>query len=186
MDADAAAVAAYKGDSSEEEEKNEEREDPVGEALPDLGSGGDIPVGPQHAELPSDDTTLEQLRPSSSATTNPGGASSGSAMDVSVPKRPEEFEDSDRAKMPRLEENPITEPPNELPRTDARMVHNVEATLTEGIGLEQEWDLYPLFLEEDDLVKSRGEGEGPPEVSQEHLDQLDAEAALEEIMSCMT
>ena len=31
------------------------------------------------------------------------------------------------------------------------------------------------------MVKNRGEGGGPPEVSQEHLDQLDAEAALEEI-----
>ena len=102
-------------------------------------------------------------------------------MDVSVPKRPEEFEDSDQAKMPRLEEIPIIEPPSKLPRTDVRMVHDVEATLTEEIGLEEEWDLYPSFLGEDDLVKNRGEGEGPPEVSQEHLDQLDAEAALEEI-----
>ena len=178
---DAAAVAAYKGDSSEEEEKDKEKENPVGEALPGLGSGGDVPGVPQHPELPPDDTTLEELRPSMSTTTNPGGASSGSAMDVNLPKRPEEFEDSDRAKMPRLEEIPITEPPSKLPRTEVRMVHNVEATLTEEIGLEEEWELFPDFLEEDDLVKSRGEGEGPPEVSQEHLDQLDAEAALEEI-----
>ena len=134
-------MAAYKGDSSEEEEKTKEKEDPVGEALPELGSGGDIPVDPQHSELPSDDTTPEQLRPSSSTATNPGGASSGSAMDVTVPERPEEFEDSDRAKMPRLEEIPIAEPPNKLPRTDVRMVHDVEATLTEEIGLEEEWDL---------------------------------------------
>ena len=109
---------------------------------------------------PPDDTTLDQLRPSTSTTTNPGGASSSSAMDVSVPKRSEEFEDSDRAKVPRLEEIPITEPPNKLPRTDVRMVHDVEAALTEEIGLEEEWDLYPAFLEEDDLVKNRGEGEG--------------------------
>ena len=181
VDVDAAAVAAYKGDSSEEEEKDKEKENRVGKALPGLGSGGDIPGVPQHPELPPDDTTLEQLRPSTSTTTNPGGASSGSAMDVNLPKRPEEFEDSDRAKMPRLEEIPITEPPSKLPRTEVRMVHNVEATLTEEIGLEEEWELFPDFLEEDDLVKSRGEGEGPPEVSQEHLDQLDAEAALEEI-----
>ena len=53
--------------------------------------------------------------------------------------------------------------------------------LTEEIGLEEEWDLYPSYFEEGDMVKNRGEGEGPPEVSQEHLDQLDAEAALEEI-----
>ncbi len=181
LDEDAAAVAGYKGGSSEEEEESKEKEATPGEVLPELGSGGDIPVVPQLAELPGDDTPLEQLRPSSSTTTTSGGASSGSAMDVNVPKRSEVFEDSDRAKMPRIEEIPVTEPPSKLPRTDVRMVHNVEAVLTEEIGLEEEWDLYPSFLEEDDLVKSRGEGEGPPEVSQEHLDQLDAEAALEEI-----
>ena len=124
VDVDAAAVAAYTGDSSGEEEKNKEKEDTVGEALPELGSGGNIPVVPQ--QLPSDDTTLEQLRSLASTTTNPGGASSGGAMDVSVPKGPEEFEDSDRAKMPRLEEIPITEPPNKLPRTDVRVVHDVD------------------------------------------------------------
>lgn len=83
--------------------------------------------------------------------------------------------------MPRIEEAPITEPPRKLPRTEVRMVHDVEATLIDKIGLEEEWGLYPDYLDEDDMVKSRGEGEGPPEVSQEHLDQLDSDAALEEI-----
>ena len=61
------------------------------------------------------------------------------------------------------------------------MVHDVAATLIDKIGLEEEWGLYPDYLDEDDMVKSRGEGEGPREVFQEHLDQLDSDAALEEI-----
>lgn len=55
--------------------------------------------------------------------------------------------------MPRIEEAPITEPPRKLPRTEVRMVHDVEATLIDKIGLEEEWGLYPDYLDEDDMVK---------------------------------
>ena len=89
--------------------------------------------------------------------------------------------------MPRIEEAPITEPPRKLPRTEVRMVHDVEATLTDKVGLEEEWGtISRLDLDEDDIDVSRvrGEGEGPPEVSPDEQladPRLDSDAALEEV-----
>lgn len=59
------------------------------------------------------------------------------------------------------------------------MVHDFEATLSEEVGLaEEQLGLSLPILRK---MKNRGEGEGRPQVSQEHLDQLDADAAIAEI-----
>lgn len=68
---------------------------------------------PLHAELPPDDTALDQILPSASTTTRTGGASGSDATEVSIPKWPEDFCGPDRAKVPRLDV-PISEPPSKL------------------------------------------------------------------------
>ena len=123
-DVDAAAVANYKGGSSEEEEDTKEKED--------------IPTISQPPVQLPEESPLNLLRPSTSHSTSQGGAFGSMDTDASAMKRPEEFDDQSRAKMPRIEEAPITEPPSKLPRIEVRMVHDVEATLTEEIGLEED------------------------------------------------
>lgn len=86
-------------------------------------------------------------------------------------------------KVPRIDEPPVPDPKSKAARTDVRMVHNVEAAVSDEIGLEEQWDIVPPEEDEFDFETElqRGEGEGPPEVSPEYLDQLDSNAALEEI-----
>ena len=86
-DVDAAAVANYKGGSSEEEEDSKEKENISGEAAPELGSGGDIPTIPQPPVQLPDESPLKLLRPSTSGSTSQGGASSSMDTDASVMKR---------------------------------------------------------------------------------------------------
>ncbi len=64
---------------------------------------------------------------------------------------------------------------NQAARTDVRMVHDIEAAVSEEIGLKEQWDLTPPDHNEldDEAGLQRGEGEGPPQLSDEQLAFLD-------------
>ena len=126
-----------------------------------------------------DNTLLSDLLPGS------GGASSSQAVGGSstTTKRQEEFGDSERPKVPRVDEPAVPEPKVKAARTEVRMIHDIEAGISDEIGLEEQWDIAPPDEDyfDDETELQRGEGEGPPQVSDEQLAYLDGEAALEEI-----
>ena len=190
VDKDAEDVAAYKGGSSEEEELQPEQPEqnvPSGAQEP----GGEV----QEQEVPmaamemSTTTSgpsnvpfsaLAFLQPSSPVS-HTGRASGSEAMDTGSSKRPGVPEVPDRSKVPRVDEPPVPEPKVKAAKTEVRMVCNVEATITEEMGLEEQWEVCPTEFEMDDMELNKGEGEGPPKVTDEQLGQLDSDAALDEI-----
>ena len=196
VDKDAQDVLAYKGHSEEEEQVRKPEHS---------GSGGDTVqvLGESQQEVPmSDDTTPAPMTSVSSVPLNPGhfyedntllsdllpgsgGASSSQAVGGSstTTKRQEEFGDSERPKVPRVDEPAVPEPKMKAGRTEVRMVHDIEAGISDEIGLEEQWDIAPPDEDyfDDETELQRGEGEGSPQVSDEQLAYLDGEAALEEI-----
>ena len=76
---------------------------------------------------------------------------------------------------------PSSPPKVKAAKTEVRMVCNVEATITEEMGLGEQWEVCPTEFEMDDMGLNKGEGEGPPKVTEEQLGQLDSDAALDEI-----
>ena len=133
-----------------------------------MTSVSSVPLNPGH--FYEDSTLLSDLLPGS------GGASSSQAVGGSstTTKRQEEFGDSERRKVLRVDEPAVPE---------VRMVHDIEAGICDEIGLEEQWDIAPPDEDyfDDETELQRGEGEGPPQVSDEQLAYLDGEAALEEI-----
>ena len=121
------------------------------------------------------------LLQSSSPVSHTGRASGSEAMDTGSSKRPGIPEVPDRSKVPRVDEPPVPEPKVKAAKTEVRMVCNVEATITEEMGLEEQWEVCPTEFEMDDMELNKGEGEGPPKVTEEQLVQLDSDAALDEI-----
>ena len=111
-----------------------------------------------------------------------GRASGSEAIDTGSSKRPGIIpEVPDRSKVPQADEPPALEPKVKAAKTEVRMVCNVEATITEEMGLEEQWEVYPTKFEMDDIELNKGEGEGPPNVTEEQLGQLDSDTALDEI-----
>ena len=108
-----------------------------------------------------------------------GRASGSEAMDTGSSKRPGVPEVPERPKVPRVDEPPVPEPKVKAAKTEVRMVCNVEATITEEMGLEEQWEVCPTEFEMDDMELNKGEGEGPPKVTDEQLGQLDSDAALD-------
>ena len=183
-------MAAYKGVSSEEEglqPEQPEQDGPSGAQEP----GGEVqeqevPVvamematttsGPSNVPF----SALALLQPSSPVS-HTGRASGSEAMDTGSSKRPGIPEVPDRSKVPRVDEPPVPEPKVKAAKTEVRMVCNVEATITEEMGLGEQWEVCPTEFEMDDMELNKGEGEGPPKVTEEQLGQLDSDAALDEI-----
>ena len=195
VDKDAADVAAYKGGSSEEEElQPEQPEQDVPGGAQEPGEGvqeQEVPVAAMEMSTTTSGTTtsgpsnvpfsaLALLQPSSPVS-HTGRASGSEAMDVGSSKRPGVPEVPERPKVPRVDEPPVPEPKVKAAKTEVRMVCNVEATITEEMGLEEQWEVCPTEFEMDNIELNKGEGEGPPKVTDEQLGQLDSDAALDEI-----
>ena len=146
VDKDAADVAAYKGGSSEEEELQpggevQVQEVPMAsmEMATSPGGTSDVPF-----------SALALLQPSSPVS-HTGRASGSEAMDTGSSKRLGNPEVPDRSKVPRVDEPPVPEPKVKAAKTEVGMVCNVEATITEGMGLEEQWQLCPTEFEMDDI-----------------------------------
>lgn len=86
---------------------------------------------------------------------------------------------SGQSKVPRGHEPPVAEPKVKAAKTEIRIVCNVEAIIIEEVGLEEQWEAYPLDFEEEELGKS--EEDGPPHITDEQLAELDSAAALDEV-----
>ena len=134
-------------------QRKEEEEVPKPEQS---GSGGDPAqvLGEAQQEVPmSDDTTPAPMTGVSSLPVNPGqfyedntllsdllpgsgGASSSQAVGgSSTPtKRQEEFGDSERSEVPRVDEPAVPEPKVKASRTEVRMVHDIEAGISDGMN----------------------------------------------------
>ena len=195
VDKDAADVAAYKGGSSEEEElqpEQPEQDVPGGVQEPVEGvQEQEVPVAAMEMSTTTSGTTtsgpsnvpfsaLALLQPSLPVS-HTGRASGSEAMDAGSSKRPGVPEVPERPKVPRVDEPPVPEPKVKAAKTEVRMVCNVEATITEEMGLEEQWEVCPTEFEMDNMELNKGEGEGPPKVTDEQLGQLDSDAALDEI-----
>ena len=86
------------------------------------------------------------------------------------------------SKALKMDDDPAVDPKRKAAKTEVRMVANVEVCHNDELGLEEEWNAYPQdFHFEDDEISQRTEGEGPPNVSEEKLRELDGVAALEEV-----
>ena len=94
----------------------------------------------------------------------------------------EETAQQGERKAIRLDETPVEDPKTKIAKTTVRALEEVMVGHNDLVGAEEDWSMFPLEEEsESEDVEGRTEGEGPPTVSQEKLDELDAIAALEEI-----
>ena len=168
---DAEDVAAYKGGSSEEEELQPEQpeqnipsgaQEPGGEVQEQevLVAAAEMTTttsGPSNVPF----SALALLQPGSPVS-HTGRASGSEAMDTGSSKRPGIPEVPDRSKVPRVDEPPVPEPKVKAAKTEVGMVCNVEATITEEMGLEEQWEACPTEFEMDDMELNKGEGEDLP------------------------
>ena len=122
-----------------------------------------------------------------------GGASPSSpTMDVdssghAASKHKAETQRGTVAKALQFDSDPVPEPKVKAAKMDVRRVGEVEITHNDVIGLEDDWEFLPYedVDSEDEGINKRLEEDGPPTVSPEKLAELDAQAALGRLPSCM-
>ena len=189
LDQDALDVMAYEGKSDEETgEVHEQEEVPVQQVQPEVSLLGEdergVPVLPDTTmdleAILEDDNQQTQL--SSSAPASHAGGASGSGPRAESMKRHASLELLEPPKVPRIDEPPVPEPKTKAAKTEVRMVYNVEAVITEEVGVEEMWDICPMdYDNEDSSELQKGEDEGPPNITPEQLADLDGAAALDEV-----
>ena len=189
LDQDALDVMAYEGKSDEETgEVHEQEEAPVQQVQPEVSLLGEdergVPVRPDttmdlEAILEDDN---QQIQSSLSAPASHAGGASGSEPRAESMKRHASLELLEPPKVPRIDEPPVPEPKTKAANTEVRMVYNVEAVITEEVGVEEMWDICPMDYEDADPSElQKGEDEGPPNITPEQLADLDGAAALDEV-----
>ena len=92
---------------------------------------------------------------------------------------------SEHAKAQRMDDDPVIEHKDKMARTSGSVNQIAEVEIChndEDDVFNNEWEDQVQFPDsEDEYIARHGEGEGPPEVSDEKLKELDARAAIEEI-----
>ena len=92
---------------------------------------------------------------------------------------------SEHAKAQRMDDDPVIEHKDKMARTSGSVNQIAEVEIChndEDDVFNNEWEDQVQFPDsEDEYIAGHGEGEGPPEVSDEKLKELDARAAIEEI-----
>ena len=88
------------------------------------------------------------------------------------------------AKAMRFDDDPTPEPKSKAAKTEVRLVNGIEITHNDELGIEEFVDAFLEDMDidwETELIQQRAEGDGPPDVSEETLEELDRVAGLEEV-----
>ena len=204
FDEEAEAVKAYAQANENVSGDEAEGEEPA--AIGPVGTAEQWEYAGMESPMPDDSGMPENVEPASSGgAISPGGAVSprllvapltpqdddavSEDMDipsVSVKRKAEEAPPGEHPKAQRMDDDPTPTPKVKAARTDAAVnqIMDVEVAHNDELGPLDDWpmeDELNIPDSEDEYIAGHPENEGPPTVSAEKLQELDAQAALAEI-----